>query len=62
MKKNQWDLKSTLIHVKKKRKVVEPNLGFFAKLVTYEKKLFGKNSIESTEEYKNILDEVSKEL
>eukprot|EP01121_Diplochlamys_sp_Union-15-3_P010483 TRINITY_DN2946_c0_g1_i1.p1 TRINITY_DN2946_c0_g1~~TRINITY_DN2946_c0_g1_i1.p1 ORF type:complete len:196 (-),score=30.83 TRINITY_DN2946_c0_g1_i1:145-690(-) len=45
MKTQKWTLRQAYYHVLNLRPVIEPNEGFWAQLLEYEKKLFGKESM-----------------
>ena len=50
MKYKNMPLKDAHKLVKSKRKVIKPNLGFWAQLVDFEKEIFGENSVHMIEE------------
>ena len=45
MKYHRMSLLDAYTHVKSRRAVIRPNVGFFKQLIAYEKKLFGKNTV-----------------
>lgn len=45
MKHHRMTLREAYNHVKSRRAVIHPNVGFFKQMLDYEKKLFGKNSV-----------------
>ena len=49
MKFKGMTLKDALEHVRKIKPTIEPNEGFAKQLISYEKSLFGKNSMEITD-------------
>lgn len=54
MKNHKLTLKDSYLHVKKIRRIIDPNIGFFHKLLKFERDIFGNNSIKTYEEYLDI--------
>ena len=45
MKIRGFSLRQAYYHVKDRRPIIRPNVGFFRQLISYEKSLFGQNSV-----------------
>lgn len=46
MKFHRMNLRQAYQHVKRKRPIIRPNVGFFEQLITFEKRLYGQTSVE----------------
>lgn len=46
MKRDHMTLREAYYHLKSKRKVIYPNIGFWKQLIEYEKTLYGNNTVE----------------
>jgi hypothetical protein len=44
MSEMQLDLKASIEHLRSRRPIAQPNIGFLIQLKNFEKELFGKNS------------------
>jgi protein-tyrosine phosphatase len=45
MKFQKMKLKESMEHIKKRRKIIQPNIGFLRKLIEFEFEIFGENSM-----------------